>query len=227
MALSGYPFPYDIDNLLAGAVRIVYAPITQALPASMDDVFDPVAPYALKTGWKELGATRESFTYTRGFDTAGLEIQQSTAALFEEITAITRTIELSIAELTADTLKMIEGSQAAITTIAAATGSSAQKSIAFGAFSTLDRYRFAFISRRNKASGLVTEGAAGPTRGRFVMGVAYAAQMAADDSAIEQAKGALTAAGITYTLFPDDGVVSADANYGAWFFEDEGVIALV
>lgn len=232
MAYTGYPFPYNISNLLVGAVRILYAPVSVALPTKISDVIDPETPYAAKTGWLEIGATTDSFTYTRGFDTEGLEIEQTAGVLFEEITDITRTIELAMAELTADTLKLIEGSASTIATIAATAGgapvgtrSPAQKKISFGSFSTLDRYRFAFIARRNKASGIVTEAGAGtPTRGRFVMGCAYQAQMAADDAELEFAKGNLTSAGITFTMFPDDSVTLADDNYGAWFFEEPGVI---
>jgi hypothetical protein len=131
-----------------------------------------------------------------------------------------------MAELTADTLKLIEGSQASVATIVAAAGESAQKKISIGSFSTLDRYRFAFLARRHKSSGVVTEsaGAGAGTRGRFVLGVGYQGQMAADDAALEFGKGALTAAGITFTLFPDSSVTLAEENFGAWFFEDAGTI---
>jgi hypothetical protein len=57
------------------------------------------------------------------------------------------------------------------------------------------------------------------------MGVLYQAQIAADDISLEQSKGALTAAGLTFTAFPDaEGV--ADEEYGAWYDEQAGTLAL-
>jgi hypothetical protein len=56
------------------------------------------------------------------------------------------------------------------------------------------------------------------------MGVAYQGQMAADDASLEFGKGSLAAAGVSFTLFPDDTVTLAEENYGQWFFEDAGTI---
>jgi hypothetical protein len=222
-------FPYNIDNLLGGAVRILRGPATGDtpvdVPATIDDVIDMVEPYAPKAGWVDVGATKESFTYTRGFETSGYEIQQVQAPVIEEITSITRTIELSVAEFRPDTLQMMENAPS-IEAIAAATGASAQDKIAFGSFSDPNQYRFAFISRRSKSSGVVLEGAAGKERGRFFMGVLYVAQISADDVSMEQAKGALTASGITFTSFPLGGEPEGE-EYGAWFDEHAGTITLV
>src|SRR5262245_38319560 len=103
MALVAGAFPYDIDNLLGGAVRILYAPSTQAIPSTggIADVIEMVGPnYAAKTGWIDLGATKESFSYTRGFDVEGWEIQQTAGNVIEEISDITRSVSVSIAEFT-------------------------------------------------------------------------------------------------------------------------------
>src|SRR4051794_35345320 len=101
-------FPYDIDNLLGGAVRVLYAPTTAALPADISDVIDMTTPYAPVTPWKDFGATKESFTYTRGFDTEGLEIQQVPGAILEDITDLSRTITVSVAELRDELLQIME-----------------------------------------------------------------------------------------------------------------------
>lgn len=224
MALTGAPFPYDIDNLLGGAVRVLYAPTSTAIPTSIDDVVSMVAPYAAQTGWTDLGATKESFTYSRSFDTSGYEIQQVSGNILEEITDITRTIEVSIAEFKPEHLQLIEGAPA-ITAVAAGANVGAQDVVAFGSFSSLTRYRFAFISRRATASGVVTE-PGGATRGRFFMGAAYSAQLSADSVDFEQAKGELTAVGVSFALFPESGEDSG-AEYGAWFDEQSGTIAAV
>ena len=174
MAMTNFPFPYDIDNLLGGAVRILRAP-------------------------------------------------QSQAAVLTEITEVTRTIAVSFAEFTQAILGIIEGDGSS-GTVAAAAGVSAQKIQKFGAINSLDEYRFAFISRRHVASGLVTE-SGGATRGRFVMGCALRASLAAEDASIEQAKGNLTASGVTFRLFPDPDETLSEDSWGFWALEESGTIA--
>jgi hypothetical protein len=225
MALVNHPFPFDITNLLSGAVSVIYAPVEDVdIPTRIEDVVSVVAPYDLEDGWAWLGATSESFTYTRGFETEGLEIQQVPGAIAEEVTDITRTVEVSMAEFSPFGFQLMENAPT-VATIAAAAGSSAQKKVAFGSFASIDRYRFAFLSRRPQAAGLVTE-PGGKKRGRFVLGVGYQVQMTADDVSMEQGKGALTAAGITFGLFPETTVPQPEGeDYGAWFMEDAGTIA--
>jgi hypothetical protein len=214
-------FPYDIDNLLGGAVRVLYAPSTVAVPTNIADVIEMVAPYTPKTGWLDLGATRDGFSYSRGFDVEGYEIQQVAGPILEEVTDITRTVTASAAEFTPEILRILEeagtpGAQAA------AAGISAQEILKFGGFTTTTKYRIAFISRRHKGSGLVTE-PGGATRGRFVMGAAYNAQMTADETEIEQEKGTLSAFGLTFRMFPEPGQTEGQ-EYGLWAFENIGTI---
>ena len=212
-------FPYNIDNLLGGAVRILIAPTTEAIPASIDDVIDMVSPYAPKTGWTDIGATRDSFTYTRGFDVSGWEIQQAAGNIIEEVTSITRHVALSLAEFRQDILQLVEESQAT-GTVAAAAGVGSQKVVKFGSFTSLGRHRIAFIARKSRASGEVTEPGGGALkRGAFVMGVGYSCQISADDAEIEFDKGNLAAAGVGFTFFPEGGQTQGQ-EYGSWFIED-------
>lgn len=223
MALTGHPFPYDIETLLGGAVRILYAETTQVVPTNIDDVFEMNGGgYVAKSGWTELGATKEGFSYSRNFDTEGQEIQQVAGNVLEEITDISRSIELSVAAFDARGFQLMENAPN-VTSIAAGVGKSAQKKIAFGSFQSLKRYRWAFVSRRSNRSGVVTE-SGGATRGRFVMGTAYEAQLAADEIEMEQSKGELTAASLTWTMFPTDGQPSGE-EWGAWYLEEPGAIA--
>ena len=55
------------------------------------------------------------------------------------------------------------------------------------------------------------------------MGVAYQAQMSADEVELEMDKGALSAMNVTFTLFPDS-VPAMGEEYGAWFDEQAGTI---
>lgn len=226
MALVNAPFPYDIDNLLSGAVSIYYGPAaTTAIPVDISDVILMEAPYTVQTGWTPLGATKEPFSYTRSYDSEGLEIQQSTTVILEEVTDITRTITVSMAEFNPFGFQLMENAPS-VATISAAAGVSAQKKISFGSFTSLTRYRFAFLSRRPKASGEVTESDATTVRGRFVMGVAYQAQVQADEIEMEQGKGELTAVELAFTLFPETTVPQPEGqDVGTWLLEDAGTIA--
>ncbi len=229
MALVGHPFPWDINNLLSGAVSIVYSKITGetpvAIPEGIEDIMLMEAPYTLEEGWTWLGATKEAFSYTRGFETEGLEIQQVAGAILEEVTDISRTITVSMAEFNPFGFQLMENAPS-VATLSAAAGVSAQKKIAFGSFASIDRYRFAFISRRPKASGTVTESDATTIRGRFVVGVAYQAQLQADEIEMEQGKGELTASELAFTLFPETTDAQPEGEeVGAWFLEDAGTIA--
>jgi hypothetical protein len=226
MALSTGAFPYDIANLLGGAVRILYAdPETVAVPGDISDVIDMQSPYASQTGWTDLGATRDAFSYSRSFDTEGYEIQQVAGNVIEELTDITRSIEISFADFRPEHLKMIENAPNidTIGPVAHATDpASEQKRIGFGSFSSIEQYRFAFIAKRPKQAGVVVEGDL-TERGRFFMGVANLAQIAADEVSFEQEKGTLTAAGVTFTLFPDSTEAEGE-EYGAWFDELAGTL---
>jgi hypothetical protein len=223
MALTGHPFPYDINNLLGGRVRVLFAPLATAVPLNIDDVIEVNSTgYAAQTGWTDLGAAKDSFSYSRGFDTSGWEIQQTTGNVVEEITDLTRTITVSLAEIKPEHLQLIENAPA-VETVAAASGRSAQKRVKFGAFTSITRYRFAFLSQRSTASGIVTHSDTTTTRGRFVMGTAYEAQISADEVEFEQAKGELSAASVTFTLFPASGQPTGQ-EWGSWLLEDAGAI---
>lgn len=224
MALVGAPFPYDIENLLAGGAAIYYAPIGTAIPTDISSVIDMVAPYAVATGWVPLGATKEAFKYDRSFTTSGLEIQETNVKVFEEITDIERKITVSTAEFNPFGFQLMENAPSSAT-VASAAGKSAQKKIAFGNFTSVTRYRFAFISRRPKGAGIVTEPTTGKTRGRLVMGTGYNVGMSAGSISLEQGKGSLTAAALEFTLFEESVVAQPEGQgVGFWSIEDAGTI---
>jgi hypothetical protein len=112
MALVTGAFPYDIDHLLGGAVRVLYAPTSVAIPTGINSVIDMVSPYAAKTGWLEFGATKEAFSYSRAFEVQGYEIQQLAGNVLEEISSITRQVTLSAAEIRKEVLAIMEARDA-------------------------------------------------------------------------------------------------------------------
>lgn len=224
MAVVPGAFPYDLDHLLGGRARVILAPASEPIPASIADVIDMETPYAVQGSWFDLGATRDSASYTKSIESEGLEIQQVSGLVLEEITDINRQIKVSLAEVKAENLKIVEES-ATTGTVAAAAGVSAQKSVKFGSFSDTTPYRAVFVAQRSKKSGLVVESGAGaPQRGRFVMLCLYSVSLSADETEMEFDKGTLVHAPVTFTAFPEGGEDSGE-EYGVWLTEDAGTIA--
>lgn len=215
-------FPYDIDFLLGGRIRILVATdlttVTVPLPNGIASVIDVESPYTAKTGWVDIGATSESFTYTRGFDTEGWEIQQAQGNVIEEITSTSRSVGTSMAEFRQDILEIVENSSVTHD-IVGASGVSTQKGVKYGSFKSLSRLRIAFIAQRSTASGIVTESDGTTKRGPFVMGIGYSTQISADDAEIEFDKGSLAAFSVGFTFFPQGGIAAGE-EYGAWYYED-------
>jgi hypothetical protein len=216
--------PWDITKLAVGPVRVLLAPTSEAVPTSLQDVIDLVSPYDPAGDWFDLGAARESSTYTRGMDEEGLQIQQESGDIMTEITDISRSLKLSIAEIAPENIGIIENS-VVTEAVAAAANTSAQTAVPIGSFSDLENYRAAMIAVRKKQSGVVTEPGAGALeRGRLVAVVLNRVTLAAEDADLEWDKGQLTQAGLTLNSFPEPGSDDAE-SYGRWFFEAAGVIA--
>jgi hypothetical protein len=222
MALETGAFPYDKDNLLGGAARVLYAPDSEAIPTSIADVIDMETPYTSQSGWVDLGATRDAASYARGVSAEGYQIQQLSGDVLEEITEITRTMTVSIAEIKAEHLQIMEEANS-IGAVAAGALTSAQESVKVGLFADVSNYRVCFIGQRLKESGLVTEDTTPITRGRFVMLCLYNTTISAEESGMEFDKGTLVAAPLTFKSFPESGEAEGE-EYGIWLTEDAGTI---
>jgi hypothetical protein len=190
-------FPYELNNILGGAARVLWAPITAAVPTGPKDIFSQVFPYnpqggayttidvaasgtsitvndastlpasgslfvttqtgaitlaskaanvltvsgvtaAIPAGtyihtaaaWRDFGATRDAFSYNRDLAVGQFNIQQTQAAVLEEVTEFTRTARVSIAEIGPDNLVILEeGTRADVT---AASGTSAFEGVQYG-----------------------------------------------------------------------------------------------
>ena len=218
--------PYDLNALVGGAIRAVYAPISQAVPARLEDIVDLTSPYALNGAWEDFGATTGPFTYTRGITKAGSTIQQESTAVLEEITEVVRTVGAPFAELRPEILKMIEEGGEANAISGAGNNQSAQVGQPVGSISELTRYRVAFIARRKKAQGTVREGVAGPYRGRFLAFAAYQAELNAESVSIGFERGALASATVTFKLYPEPTITAEGEEYGQWLDETAGVITM-
>lgn len=93
-------FNVNSENFVGGPGRLVVADLTVAAPTKISDVMDTTAPYNLKTGWRDLGATSEGISISRGFETEDFEVDQRMGAADTEVTNYTHSLSTSLAENT-------------------------------------------------------------------------------------------------------------------------------
>lgn len=217
--------PYDITKLAVGPSRVLYAPTSVDIPTSLQDIIALNNPYDAKTGWIDFGAAPagDGASYSRGFDTEGLGIEQETSDIFTEITATNRSFKLTVAEIDPANIAIVEGSSATAEVIEAvksaeeAEGTTKQERVPLGAISDLPAYRVALIARRKKASVEVKE-KDGTTRGGLVAVVLNRCSLAADDAEIAVSRGSLLSAPLSFEAFPDPDAADGE-EYGSWLFE--------
>lgn len=218
--------PYDINALTGAAARVMLAPYTETIPDNPVDIFDQVSPYVVNGTWFNVGATSGPVQTGRNLAVAGYTIEQSQTVLLEEPTEVTYTLQVPIAELSPEMLKIINDSAADVDAVAAITGagaSGAGSKTHFGNIFDLTHYRVAFVVRRSKSQGLVTE-PGGRTRGRFFTFVGYDATITAENVQSSFGKGQLASATITFKLYPDSTVTEEGAEHGFYFDENAGTL---
>lgn len=226
--MSDAAFPWNISNLLGGRIRALHAPTSVTIPAGPASIFVQTAvaspSYAPATGWLDFGGSRDASNYERGITTADWELQQAKAAVVRQVSAVTRRVSLSIAEVTDALLQIIEEAPS-IGTVAAATGVSAQKEIGMGGIDALTRHRIAFISQRDPSAGKVIEPTGGNItgRGRFVVGVGWECSLSADSVQLEQAKATMSALTVNFDFYPVSGQPDGK-EYGTWWLEAAGTM---
>lgn len=205
-------FPYDVNELASGPIRCLYAPITQALPATFDDIVDISDPYDPATGWVDFGATAGPMQVARNITTAAFNIQQTTTAVLERVSEVVRAVTVNIAELRPDIVAMLEEGVAADKT--------GYSQVTFGNINDLTQYRMAFIGSRVKGQGTVTETAPSTkTRGRLFAYVAYRVQLQAENLQLGFAEGDLANGNVNFRLYPEAGEPEGE-EHGLWLFED-------
>jgi hypothetical protein len=218
--------PYTLEELFGGAVRPVFAPITVAVPANLDDVHALISPYGLKTGWLGLGATTGPAVYGRNLSTSGFSIQQESSNVLEVPNETIRTIQLPLGEIRKEVLEIIEQSPGSGATTAGV-GKSVQDKTPVGSINDLTQYRVAFIGRRQKSQGVVQEGAGTgmPVRGRFLAFAGYRCQIEAENVQMSFDRTALASATVTFKLFPEPTITAEGTEHGVWLSERAGIIA--
>lgn len=226
MTLVQGTLPYDVDQLLAGAARVIIsddALALPAIPANVSDVIDCKTPYAPKTGWVDIGSTTDATSYTRDLTVQEYTIEQTQAAVFEDVTEVSRSIRVAMGEIKQPHLVILEGEGTSGTVAAVAGQSVAQKSVKFGSVTNLKKRRVCFIGQRNILSGGVTETVGAINRGRFVLLCLYSTLISADAAEIQLGKGNLVSGPVTFKAYPEGGQASGK-EFGTWLLEDPGTI---
>lgn len=210
--------PYNSANLVVGAWRCLLAPISEPVPEDLSDIVSLSTPYAGQGTWFDAGASKSASSYTRGIDSEGIEIQQETGTIFDEITDTNRSFQLSIAEFTPELVQIIENSPDPEDV-------GSMKKLPLTSITDLEIYRLAAIGVRKKQSGVVNE-SGGVNRGRLIGVVLNRVTLTADDTDAEFEKGALTEMQVGFTAYPDPDVDAEDGDWGGWFFEEPGTVGI-
>lgn len=215
--------PYDLANLLKGPVRVLYAPLSWAIPTKLKDIFAVEGEYKPVASVKDFGATAGGGSYNRQFSTSGNQIDQATGDIDQEVTDVVRSIQAPFNEVTPELLQMMEGAQT-IGTVAAAAGYSAEKQIKTGTVESLTAYRIIIVGRRAVGQGADVVQKDGVTRGALVAYCMYRGKIVGDQAALQLARGQLASANLGFQAYPEPGQ-KAGEEHGIWMLEQAGTIA--
>lgn len=221
--------PYDIFNLITGPATLGYAPATVSVAKKLQDFISLLSKDDYKAAEKYdffgAAAEGEAPSYSRGFESDGLGIEQESSAVLTSITDVNHGFSLNIAEIEPENIKMVEGIELGAgtsETVAATETTSKQEVVPIGSLTEVPRYRMFLIGERKIESGEVIE-PDGTVRGRLVAVYLNRVALTADDSEIEWGKDGLASAAVQFEGFPEPGLKGAEA-YGRWFFEAAGKI---
>lgn len=212
---------YNGANLLKAPARVLYAPFATTIPTYPSDIFDGTDPYAVKTGWVDFGATSGPPVISRTFTTSGIVIEQSDTSLYDEVTEMTRTLQIPIAEFSPANLAVLEESTAA--TYASGTKRGSGTTVPFGSIDSLSSFRLAVVGMRSKQQGTVTETVGPKTRGSFVVWTAYKASLTGDSLAASLGRNETSNLSVSFKLYPDPTVTTTNGTFGRWLIEDSGI----
>lgn len=236
MALTGGRMPYDAAGALTGPARVIYGLEGTAITPTTDlwdiiaSVADANGEYPVKAGYKDFGLAADAPSYSHDKETEGIEYEQPSAELFEQISNITRSFTAQIAQIDPTNMEIVENTQAGQDAIAASAGStaggttsqSALTRVNFGLYDTLVTRAIVLVGYRPSGAGVVTE-PSGRTRPPAVALLLPSCRLAAEESEFEFAKGEPVNAEIGFTVFPASGFPAGE-EHGAWFFESAGVM---
>jgi hypothetical protein len=100
-------FRVDTSKLQSGPARVLYAPSTQALPTQISDVITLTSgstQYDPKTGWVDLGATRQGVTISVNNTETSFDVDQIRGAVATTPDTWECLIDTRLAEMTLENL---------------------------------------------------------------------------------------------------------------------------
>lgn len=224
MANTGGRTPWDQEGALVGPARVVWAPLSVAVPESAWDVVAPVAvsgEYPLATGWVDFGLAVNGPLYDHSRTVVGLGYQQPAQDLFQQVEKVVRKFTVDMAQFTPSNIALIENTQDTPATVASSTGKSSGKKLRFGLYSSLAAYRVCMISYRPEGVQPVTE-PGGLTRPPAAVLVLPRVQLGANNSQMQFDRGKGVNAPIEFEVFPET-TLPASFEHGFWWLEDGGV----
>lgn len=215
--------PYDLSNLLKGPCRVLWAPLSVAIPTKLSKIIGvDEGKYEPATGWKDFGATTQGAAYSRQFSVTGFQIEQATGDVDQEITDVVRQVQATFGEITPEFLQMVEQA-ASIGSVSSSKGNAAEKQVKFGTIESLTAYRIAFVGRRPVGQGADVTEQGGIVRGAMAAACLYHAKLTGDAASIGVAKGQLSSAPLAFQAFSEGGQESGQEQ-GLWLMEQSGTI---
>jgi len=127
-------YKVDSKNFVGGPGRLVTADMSVPAPQAISDVMDLASPYNLKEGWKDLGATNDGISISRGWDTEDFEVDQVMGAADTDVTSYEHSLETQLAENTIENRQLaLNGGTIIETPAAVGTGQVLGGALAAGA----------------------------------------------------------------------------------------------
>lgn len=187
IASGAYGFIAPVGDGTGGTA----APVTDIEDILDRDELDPVSP------WIYVGASREGqgSSYEQAVATSELRVDQDTAAVFENISSVDRTITLQWAEFSPDKLAILEESEV--------TNPSDLWRVDGSSFTTRSRYRVALIGRKEPGQGQDITISDDSVRGELIGVVLQNASISAGSLSWELQRGQLANTAVTLKGYPD------------------------
>lgn len=143
---------FNSDDVLVTPANVLYAPVGTALPDESTVEYNADSgAYTSWTGWTLLGYTTAPATFTYGYETFDVEVQQSAAPIKSSKTNESLTLSFTLAQFDADILALVLDGTASPT--AAGPGQKAFDEVKAGGDTELSEYMFALEAYRTDSAG--------------------------------------------------------------------------
>lgn len=143
---------FNSDDVLVTPANVLYAPVGTALPDESTVEYNADSgAYTSWIGWTLLGYTTSPATFTYGYETFDVEVQQSAAPIKSSKTNESLTLSFTLGQFDADILALVLDGAAEDT--AAGAGQKAFSEVKAGGDTQLSEYMFALEAYRTDVAG--------------------------------------------------------------------------